>query len=66
MLAHDHHSGPALPIQDPEVEASAAAIAKALDDFYRQPTVSNKVAAVTALQAHLARIERGRSASPVS
>ena len=51
-------AGKCLPMQTPDAIASACAIHTALARFYDRPTASNKVAAVVALQAHLAAIER--------
>jgi hypothetical protein len=55
--------GKRLPMQTPDAIASAGAIHDALARFYDSPTVSNKVAAVVALQAHLAAVERDRRES---
>ena len=40
---------------------SASTIIEALGDFFIDPTISNKVVAVLALQAHLAVIEARRN-----
>lgn len=53
-------AGKRLPMQTPDAIASASVIHDALARFYDSPTVSNKVAAVVALQAHLAAVERER------
>jgi hypothetical protein len=50
-------AGKRLPLQTPDAIISAHAIQDALARFYDSPTVSNKVAAVVALQAHLAAVE---------
>jgi hypothetical protein len=54
--------GGRLPMQTPDTIASASAIHNALARFYDSPTPLNKVAAVVALQAHLAAIEKIRDA----
>lgn len=46
-----------LPLQTPAAIRSADAIHHALERFRAQPTTANKLAAVLALQAHLAAIE---------
>jgi hypothetical protein len=59
-------AGKRLPMQTPAAIASASAIHDALSRFYDHPTVSNKVAAVVALQAHLAAVERERGEGAVA
>lgn len=60
MQAIDRPFGIHLPLQTSAAKASAAAIAQALENFYDNPTTSNKLAAVDALQAHLSGLENGR------
>lgn len=59
-------AGKRLPLQTPDVIASASVIQDALARFCDSPTVSNKVAAVVALQAHLAAVERDRGVSELT
>lgn len=60
MYTQQEQGGKRLPMQTPDAIRSADAIHDALARFYDSPTVSNKVAAVVALQAHLAAVERER------
>ncbi|RJG04103.1 hypothetical protein [Noviherbaspirillum sedimenti] len=57
MHPQTEQAGRRLPMQTPDAITSAGAIHDALARFYDSPTVSNKVAAVVALQAHLAAVE---------
>ena len=63
MYTQPEQPGKRLPMQTPDAISSADAIHHALARFYDSPTVSNKVAAVVALQAHLAAVERERGAA---
>ncbi len=60
MSMQTEPAGAHLPLQTPDAILSAGAIHDALARFYDSPTVSNKVAAVVALQAHLAAVELAR------
>ncbi|QAU35179.1 hypothetical protein [Janthinobacterium sp. 17J80-10] len=60
MYTQPEQAGKRLPMQTQDAIRSADAIQDALAKFYDSPTVSNKVAAVVALQAHLAAVERER------
>ncbi|TCS35759.1 hypothetical protein EDC30_10958 [Paucimonas lemoignei] len=60
MYTETEPAGQHLPMQTPDAIASANVIHDALARFYDSPTISNKVAAVVALQAHLAAIEQAR------
>ena len=63
MYMQPEKAGKRLPMQTPDAIRSADAIHDALARFYDSPTVSNKVAAVVALQAHLAAVEQERGDS---
>jgi len=60
MHTHTDSASKRLPMQTPDAIISASAIHDALARFYASPTISNKVAAVVALQAHLAAVELAR------
>ncbi len=56
MHMETNTGGMRLPLQTPAAIRSADAIHDALERFRAQPTTANKVAAVLALQAHLAAV----------